>query len=320
MKLQTEFTLTIFALVTLIALPVPTAHGGTVPGDGDSWSEYDNWPDAYYDGWVPECGLTLQVITPHTAADCMVGAGSVGFELQSGAWNKRFTYENAEWPSGGLPMEGITALRFWYKTTWVTVAPLYTVRVYVEPTEAEELDGITAKRLSWQIPTSLDWIDFQGSFTDAAWECYSEAGWSPCADTATATAVLKLEWDFFEIFGPGAGNQTLIDGLNFVTNTVGSVSELDADLAPQLRNHPNPFQHETTIRFELREPRSAQLVIFDVRGHRVRAFRSEPSTDGAHEVHWDGRDARGRLLPTGVYFSVVEDGERPFTRRIVLTR
>ena len=317
MKLLTGLTLTTFAL---IALPIATAHGATVPDDGDSWSEYANWVEAYNDGWNPECGLTLQIITPHTAGDWVVGAGSVGFELQTGAWNKKFTYEHPEWPSGGLPMDGLTALRFWYKTTWEVAAPLYSVRVYVEPTETEELAGITAKRLSWQIPTSLAWTEFQGSFDDAVWECYSGAVWSPCADTATPTPVLKLEWEYFEIFGPGAGHRTLIDGLHFVIDTSSSVSELDAALTVPLRNHPNPFQHQTAIRFELREPRSAKLVIYDLRGRRVRAFRSEPASDGAHEIRWNGRDDRGRLLPSGVYFSVVADGERSLATRIVLTR
>jgi len=317
MKLLTALTLTTFAL---IALPIATAHGATVPDDGDSWSEYANWVEAYNDGWNPECGLTLQIITPHTEEEYVVGAGSVGFELQTGTWNKDFTYENPEWPGGGLPMDGLTTLHFWYKTTWEAVVELYSVRVYVEPTETEGLAGITAKRLSWQIPTSLAWTEFQGSFDDAVWECYSGAVWSPCADTGTPTSVLKLEWEYFTIFGPGAGNQTLIDGLHFVANTSTSVSEQGASRTVSLHNHPNPFQHETTIRFELRQQTSAKLVIYDVRGRRVRGFRSEPASNGAHEIRWDGRDDRGRRLPTGVYFLVVADGERSLTKRIVLIR
>jgi len=317
MKLPTGLTLTIFALV---ALPIAAAHGATIPDDGDSWSEYAVWVDAYYDGWNPECGLTLQIVTPQTAGDYVVGAGSVGFELQTGTWNKDFTYERPEWSSGGLPMDDLVALHFWYKTTWEAATPLYSVRVYVEPTEAEALAEITAKRLSWQIPTSLAWTEFQGSFDDAVWECYSGALWSPCADAATPTSVLKLEWEYFVIFGPGAGHQTLIDGLYFVDDTSSSASDHDAVLTVPLRNHPNPFQHETAIRFELPEPRPAELVIYDARGRRVRAFRSEAASDGAHEIRWDGRDDRGRLLPTGVYISVVADDERSLTRRIVLTR
>jgi hypothetical protein len=200
MKLLPRLTL---STLILIAILTATAHGATIPDGGDSWSEYANWVDAYNDGWYPECGLTLQIITPQTAGDYVVGAGSVGFQLQSGAWNKGFTYERPEWASGELPMDGFTAFHFWYRTTWETAVPLFSVRVYVEPTEAEVLDGTTAKRLSWQIPTALAWTEFQGAFEDAAWECYSSGFWSPCADADTLTSVLQLEWDYYEFFGPG---------------------------------------------------------------------------------------------------------------------
>jgi hypothetical protein len=64
MKRLAGLTLTILAL---IALPIATTHGATIPDDRDSWNEYANWVEAYNDGWNPECGLTLQIITPHTA-------------------------------------------------------------------------------------------------------------------------------------------------------------------------------------------------------------------------------------------------------------
>lgn len=36
---------------------------------------------------------------------------------------------------------------------------------------------------------------------------------------------------------------------------------------------------------------------------------------GTHAAVWDGRDARGRLAPPGVYFAVLEqDGERRVRR------
>ncbi len=297
MKIPTLITLTTFAL---IALPIATAHGVTVPLDGDSWSEYDNWVDAYYDGWSPECGLTLQTITPQTAGDSMVGMGSVGFELQSGVWNKDFYYENPGWSNEGLSMDGLFAFRFWYKTTWEVVAPVFDVHVHVEPTEAESLDGITAKRMSWQIPTSLAWAEFDGLFDEAVWECFDGLEWSPCTDAASYTSILKLEWKYFEIFGPGAGNQMLIDGLHFVLDISNSVSDPDAAWAAPLRNDPNPFRHETAIRFTLQETKSAELVIYDVLGRRVRSFQSEPASDGTHEIRWDGRDDLGRDLPPGV--------------------
>ncbi len=318
MKLQTVLTLSTFALATL---SITTAHAGTVPDDGDSWSEYANWVEAYNDGWNPECGLTLQIITPNTAGDWVVGAGSVGFELQTGVWNKKFTYENPEWSSVRLPMDGLTALHFWYRTTWEIATPLYGVRVYVEPTEAEEFVGVTAKRLSWQIPTSLTWTEFQGSFEDAVWECYSGALWSPCADTATSTRVLKLEWDYFEIFGPGAGHRTLIDGLHFVTEASSPVSEPNVGLAVLLCNHPNPFNPQTIISFVLPSEMAVSLYVYDVSGRLVHVLVEDAMAPrGRNEVIWKGRDQSGRQLPSGTYFYRLETEGFVETKRMTLLK
>jgi flagellar hook assembly protein FlgD len=41
---------------------------------------------------------------------------------------------------------------------------------------------------------------------------------------------------------------------------------------------------------------------------------------GAHAVEWDGRDAHGRAVASGVYFARLEAGDRSESRRIVLLR
>ena len=41
---------------------------------------------------------------------------------------------------------------------------------------------------------------------------------------------------------------------------------------------------------------------------------------GPHEVQWDGRDADGRLLRSGVYLYELSMGADRLSRRIVLTR
>jgi flagellar hook assembly protein FlgD len=41
---------------------------------------------------------------------------------------------------------------------------------------------------------------------------------------------------------------------------------------------------------------------------------------GVHERAWDGRDARGRLLRSGVYYVRVETGAGAVSQTVVLTR
>jgi hypothetical protein len=65
---------------------------------------------------------------------------------------------------------------------------------------------------------------------------------------------------------------------------------------------PNPFTHETTLRYRLASAGSATLSIYDPAGRLVRRLSDGAQTAGAHSVLWDGRDAAGRPAPAGMYF------------------
>jgi flagellar hook assembly protein FlgD len=44
------------------------------------------------------------------------------------------------------------------------------------------------------------------------------------------------------------------------------------------------------------------LAIYDVRGGLIRTLESGNRTAGEHIARWDGRDGRGELVASGVYF------------------
>jgi hypothetical protein len=65
---------------------------------------------------------------------------------------------------------------------------------------------------------------------------------------------------------------------------------------------PNPFNPSTEISFEILVSSSVTLEIYDVSGRRTGAVALGSFGPGVHRVRWDGRDARGRELASGVYF------------------
>ncbi|MCP4573494.1 MAG: hypothetical protein GY838_14145 [bacterium] len=68
------------------------------------------------------------------------------------------------------------------------------------------------------------------------------------------------------------------------------------------QNHPNPFNPQTQIAFELeRDGTAVRLDIVDLRGHRVRTLVDGPQSAGRHVVLWDGRNASGRQVASGTY-------------------
>ncbi len=95
----------------------------------------------------------------------------------------------------------------------------------------------------------------------------------------------------------------------------------DAATALRLSNWPNPFNPSTQIRFALPERGPVRLAIFDSMGRQVRELH--PGTDleaGVHVYTWDGRDATGRELPSGLYFARLAAGEMSQQRKLLLLK
>jgi hypothetical protein len=83
---------------------------------------------------------------------------------------------------------------------------------------------------------------------------------------------------------------------------------------------PNPFRGTTRLRFGLAQAGSVELDLFDVRGRHVRRLSSGRLGAGFHIVTWDGRDALGQRVSSGVFFARLTTASGTLTSRIVLLR
>jgi flagellar hook assembly protein FlgD len=86
------------------------------------------------------------------------------------------------------------------------------------------------------------------------------------------------------------------------------------------QNHPNPFNPSTTIRFTLAAREHTSIVVYDAKGRRVRTLVDAAQDAGEHEVEWDGRDANGVVVSSGVYFCRLSAGIQSETRKMVLLK
>ena len=85
-------------------------------------------------------------------------------------------------------------------------------------------------------------------------------------------------------------------------------------------SRPNPFGKATRIRFSLPTAGTHALVVYDVNGRRVRVLSEGMRNAGLAETEWDGRDASGALVPSGVYFYRLETESGRLEGRPVLRR
>jgi PKD repeat protein len=84
---------------------------------------------------------------------------------------------------------------------------------------------------------------------------------------------------------------------------------------------PNPFNPHTEIGFTLEHDATlVTLDVYDVQGRRVRVLHSGPLAQGAHRITWDGRNAAGTPVATGVYLVRLQAGGEERVRQAVLIR
>ncbi len=87
------------------------------------------------------------------------------------------------------------------------------------------------------------------------------------------------------------------------------------------RAAPNPFNPHTTIQFHLPARGVVSLALYNLRGQVVRTIAQEHSLEaGRHTLVWDGRDAQGRSVASGMYLYRLTVGEQALVRKIILLK
>ncbi len=121
------------------------------------------------------------------------------------------------------------------------------------------------------------------------------------------------------IISTNAGEDTVRVNLGEVT-AVGDLPARPASLT-LIPVRPNPIRAAGTVAFSLPDQGPVRVTVFDLSGRRVRTLAAgEAMSPGPHRLVWDGRDDRGSLLGSGIYFVRVAAGGAVRTTRAVLLR
>jgi len=80
---------------------------------------------------------------------------------------------------------------------------------------------------------------------------------------------------------------------------------------------PNPSNPTTTIAFVLPEEARVTLSLYALDGRLVRTLIDDTLPGGAREVQWDGKDNRGNVVSSGVYFYRLRAGKHALARKLL---
>jgi subtilisin family serine protease len=153
----------------------------------------------------------------------------------------------------------------------------------------------------------------------------STSGWEyfqhRVAEFVTPTANIQVR---FVASDEGSGSivEAAIDDFQVFTNVPATdVTPVPGRPGARLVLHPNapnPFASSTSIRFMLPATATVDLRIFDVAGRLIRTLASgERREAGLQQIRWDGRDAGGSRVASGVYFYRVDALDQSVTERVV---
>ena len=107
------------------------------------------------------------------------------------------------------------------------------------------------------------------------------------------------------------------------------LEQLLATLTPKqtalLPNYPNPFNPETWIPYQLAKPTDAKISIYAADGQLIRRLALGTQGVGIYEsrsraAYWDGKNALGESVASGIYFYTLTAGNFEATRRMLILK
>jgi len=161
--------------------------------------------------------------------------------------------------------------------------------------------------------------------------------------------VLEIPFEAFNqsnFYGPGLRDQVdVIDQLRIEGNVTGTFHLDDVRLVTRIpsvplgptavlqahsdtepahfaldQNHPNPFNSGTAIRFALPQAAQVELTLYNLAGQQVTRLLRGQRPAGRYTLTWDGLNAAGETLATGVYIYRLRAGNLVQSRKLLLLR
>ncbi|MDE0399559.1 MAG: dockerin type I domain-containing protein [Candidatus Poribacteria bacterium] len=149
-------------------------------------------------------------------------------------------------------------------------------------------------------------------------------------DAAAPARIAKLEGlDRTTVEGWLALARIEDDGSLMFQQGIAYLERLLAVFTPKetalLRNYPNPFNPETWIPYQLATPADVTLTIYDIQGRVVRDLDLGHQRAGMYQsksraAYWDGRNAVGEPVASGVYFYTLTAGDFSATRKLLIRK
>ncbi len=115
---------------------------------------------------------------------------------------------------------------------------------------------------------------------------------------------------------------TSLQGILFLEQLLAAITPKETALLP---NYPNPFNPETWIPYQLAQSADVSISIYAADGTLVRRLDLGHQPVGMYQhrsraAHWNGRNAQGEPVASGVYFYTLSAGDFSATRKMLILK
>ena len=130
---------------------------------------------------------------------------------------------------------------------------------------------------------------------------------------AFAGATIKIRWEF---------QDAKLFAFQFKDDPALSVEEEHPlpEVLSLRQNYPNPFNPTTRIEYYLDRSAFIELTIYNLSGQVVKTLVDAKQSAGEHFVEWNGLDASGQPVASGIYIYELLTSDRWLSKKMVLIK
>ena len=138
----------------------------------------------------------------------------------------------------------------------------------------------------------------------------------------TASQVAGIEEQIDLLIATGDRSPSAIKTLIYLQQLIAMARPEQTQL---LANYPNPFNPETWIPYELATDTSVRITIYNTQGVVIRTLELGHQSAGYYTgrdraAYWDGRNALGEQVASGIYFYQFETDDMSSMRKMVILK
>jgi len=86
------------------------------------------------------------------------------------------------------------------------------------------------------------------------------------------------------------------------------------------QNYPNPFNPTTTIEYKIPARSHVTISVYNILGEKIKTIINDIMPTGTHIIAWDGRNDKGEMVATGIYFYQIKAGDFTKSRKMLLLK